>query len=238
MEREAVYKLLRAQGALTIDMSENFVRGNPEVLYAENDAVYMIHDSGVYLLWAKDRQAAERALAAYPEPARTCVAHGMEAYHFYIEKYDLHDDDGLCLQYCYSKKEKLPVSGQCEIRQMTVDDLPFVMEHYKLVDFPDYIRGRLESGVVWGAYIDGKCAGFIGGHKEGSIGMLEVLPEFRRRGIGTDLENFQMNRFIDMGFTPYGQVYLDNAESHALQKKTGLEVSTDIICWVDGEKRD
>lgn len=39
-----------------------------------------------------------------------------------------------------------------------------------------------------GAFLDGVLAGFIGIHEEGSIGMLEVLPAYRRRSLGYALE--------------------------------------------------
>ncbi|MFQ7452543.1 MAG: GNAT family N-acetyltransferase [Flavonifractor plautii] len=35
-----------------------------------------------------------------------------------------------------------------------------------------------------GAFVDGTLAGFAGFHGEGSIGLLEVLPAYRRRGLG------------------------------------------------------
>ena len=237
MERNEVYDLLRAQGALTVDMWENFNRGNPEILYASENAVYMVHDAGVHMLWATDRESVEKVLDLYPEPARVCVVHTKPVYYAYTERYGIHCKEQFCMQYCYSKGTHLPVSGNCEFRMMTDDDIPFLQEHYKLSNDTEYLKSRIAAGIIWGAYIDGKCAGFIGGHREGSIGMLEVLPEYRRRGIGTDLENFQMNRFIDRGLVPYGQVYIDNDGSHALQQKSGLEMSSDIICWVAPDKK-
>ncbi|MFQ9917932.1 MAG: GNAT family N-acetyltransferase [Flavonifractor plautii] len=38
-----------------------------------------------------------------------------------------------------------------------------------------------------GAFVDGTLAGFAGFHGEGSIGLLEVLPAYRRRGLGEAL---------------------------------------------------
>ena len=53
---------------------------------------------------------------------------------------------------------------------------------------PEYVEDRLKAGVIFGAFVDGRLAGFVGEHHEGSMGMLEVVPEFRRRGIAQALE--------------------------------------------------
>ena len=232
MEKEKVLALLKDKGALTVDMSESIVRGNPEILFADESAVFMIHDSGVHLLWAKDAESALKVLKDYPTPAKACVIHGRDAYYAYLDFYKLENPDGFCLQYCYSKKELLPVPDICEMRMMTEDDITFIQKYYTLASNTEYLLSRIEAGEIWGAYRDGKCVGFIGSHREGSIGMLTVLPEYRRMGYGTALENYQMNRYIKKGWTPYGQVYLDNDASHTLQRKTGLDVSSDVICWV------
>ena len=47
-----------------------------------------------------------------------------------------------------------------------------------------------------GAFLDGVLAGLIGIHEEGSIGMLEVLPAYRRRGLGYALEAGAIRRAL------------------------------------------
>lgn len=47
--------------------------------------------------------------------------------------------------------------------------------------------GRLRAGVMLGAFLRDRPAGFIGLHEEGSMGMPEVLPEFRRMGVARAL---------------------------------------------------
>ena len=39
--------------------------------------------------------------------------------------------------------------------------------------------------VMHGAFQKGELLGFIGMHSEGSVGMLEVLPQHRRKGAAT-----------------------------------------------------
>ena len=65
-----------------------------------------------------------------------------------------------------------------------------------------------------------------------SSGMLEVMPEFRRKGIGTELAVFFQNYQLDRGWMPSGQVYLTNTASLKMQSKLGLSVSEDCIWWI------
>ena len=65
---------------------------------------------------------------------------------------------------------------------------PYVCEHYSKSDIGglEHIRQAIGAGML-GAFVDGTLAGFAGFHGEGSIGLLEVLPAYRRRGLGEAL---------------------------------------------------
>lgn len=229
---EEVKNTLSKQGALTIDMSDAFVRGKPEILYADSNAVFMIHGCGVHMLWAADKNSAQTALNCFNFSPHLCVVHGEETYHVYANKFKKENTEGFCKQYCLSNREKFKIPDDYEFKPLTYNDIPFIQTHYHLSNDTSYLHSRIEAGEIWAICISGNVAGFIGSHSDGSIGMLEVLPEYRRRGLGTILEQFQMNRHIDKGWTPYGQVFLSNAESLSLQNKIGLDVSSDIIAWL------
>lgn len=95
-----------------------------------------------------------------------------------------------------------------------------------------YLRERMEKGWIFGAFVEGTLAGFIGMHTEGSIGFLTVFPEYRRRGIGTALETFLINEMLERGFTPYGQTEEGNTASHRLQETLGLCFSKEMVYWM------
>ena len=90
---------------------------------------------------------------------------------------------------------------------------------------------------VFGAIVDGKLAGFIGRHGDGSMGMLEVFDDFRRRGIGAALERFLIGYVMTFMRTPHCDVYIDNAASLALQQKIGLTPSGGYTFWVPEEEK-
>jgi len=50
------------------------------------------------------------------------------------------------------------------------------------------------------------------------IDMLEVLPEYRRRGIAYSLEAAMINRLREQKRIPYAQIFTTNSDSVFLQK--------------------
>lgn len=86
---------------------------------------------------------------------------------------------------------------------------------------------------VFGAISGGALAGFIGRHADGAMGMLEVDPAFRRKGIGECLEKFIIGYVMTCGRTPFCDVVLGNDASFALQEKLGLTPSEFYTFWID-----
>ena len=62
--------------------------------------------------------------------------------------------------------------------------------------------------------------------------MLEVLPAYRRRGVGEALLRGAVRLALARGSIPYGQVEQDNAASLALQRKAGMEMSGRRLFWL------
>ncbi|MCI5919517.1 MAG: GNAT family N-acetyltransferase [Roseburia sp.] len=86
---------------------------------------------------------------------------------------------------------------------------------------------------MYGAFLAGKLTGFIGVHEEGSMGMLEVFPEYRGRKIGKALETYLINLQLEQGMTPYGQVVEGNEISTQLQKSLGLCPAKTPVYWME-----
>lgn len=78
----------------------------------------------------------------------------------------------------------------------------------------------------------GAIAGLAGFHEEGSIGMLEVLPAYRRRGVGEALLRGAVRLALERGQYAFGQVFTDNQASLALQRKVGMSVSQERLFWL------
>lgn len=171
-----------------------------------------------------------------------CIAiHQREMVPF-MEKYFHLKTDMECLQGAYTRREKLPVRGLYgpdgrgengfSIRTLTEEFIPFVAEHYSEIGSPEYVTERILHGAVYGAFYEEKIVGFIADHEEGSIGMLYVLPEYRKRHVAMALETYCMNLAVEHGEIPYGQVVLGNEASIHLQEKMGICFAKGTIVWM------
>ena len=129
-----------------------------------------------------------------------------------------------------SQPLRLPDCG-LTIRQLDVGDLPQVSAHYQL-EGEDYLRSLLEQGQLFGGFLEGVMTGFAGRHKEGSIGLLEIFPPYRRRGFALALEGHMVNLELSLGHIPFGQVLTGNAPSLALQRSLGMTLSEGTLCWL------
>ncbi|MBO7399623.1 MAG: N-acetyltransferase, partial [Clostridia bacterium] len=73
--------------------------------------------------------------------------------------------------------------------------------------------------------------GFIGVHAEGCMGMLFVMPRFRRCGYGREMELFMTGEMMRAGLYPYGQVFVTNKASLELQKTTVYSPGETEMFW-------
>ena len=137
-----------------------------------------------------------------------------------------------CRQWVYTRKEALPVKA--DVRRLTAEHLPFLQSHYLILSEQE-LKERLESGAIYGLYIDQEPVGFIGEHGEGSMGMLFVLPEYRGQGFAKALESSLINFTLQKGFTPFCQVEEGNGVSQRLQEALGLYAAKDRLWWMEAE---
>ena len=96
-----------------------------------------------------------------------------------------------------------------------------------------YLYDRIRSGAVFYVSLGDALVGFAGTHEEGSIGLLTVLPAYRRRGLGTYLEQVAIQRALERGHIPFGQIAEHNTASLALQRSLGMTVSKELVCWME-----
>ncbi|MBQ4219765.1 MAG: GNAT family N-acetyltransferase [Butyrivibrio sp.] len=121
--------------------------------------------------------------------------------------------------------------GILEYRVATMENFPLISREYGLVS-EDELKELIERGNIIMGYKNGKAVGFVGEHLEGSIGLLQVFEEYRRKGYGMALEAEMIRRTIKKGYVPFGQVVVDNTASLELQKKLGLTRSEGTIFWM------
>lgn len=238
-------KWMMRQKLLHIDMIELINRGRARIVYRDAKEL-LLRDmvSGIYFHTRMADVPTEWNLPQElgKDERIECIAiHQREMVPF-MEKYFHLKTDMECIQGAYTRKEKLPVRGLYgpdgrgengfSIRVLSEEFIPFVTEHYSEIGTEEYVTDRIRHGAVYGAFYDEKIVGFIADHEEGSIGMLYVLPEYRKRHVAMALETYCMNLAIERGEIPYGQIVLGNEPSIGLQEKMGICFAKGTVVWM------
>lgn len=206
-------------------------RGSAEHLTGTDRGVILRdRDSGAWMFALEP--GAEELLDQIPDDADLITGHAMWCIPLLEDRLGLHS-----VKVAYSAlwarpdpPAQPPFGG--ELRLLGREWASWAAEHYSS-DFGGlaYMEGVVERGLL-GAFVDGRPAGFVGFHDEGSIGLLEVLPEYRRRGIGAALEMGAVRLAMSRGQYAFGQVIDGNGASLALQARLGLSVSEQTLFWL------
>lgn len=216
---------------LHIDMIEPLKRGHGELLYWEEDGILIKEkESGAYMISAKSLASGEKILSVIDEEPEQFVSHQSFLNESIIKKFQLQLQCE-CANAVYTRKESLPVQKNWDIRPLDKRFQQIIFEQYHTFSDEAYIAERVKSGVMYGIFEENALAGFIGMHREGSIGMLEILEPYRKKGYGRALETFYINRHLQQGFTPFGQIITGNQASEKLQQSLHLYISKEKSCW-------
>ncbi len=220
-----------------VDMLEALRWGKASVLIAEKDGVLLQVQGGDLLLAAGTQRAAVHLLHA----VGPISPHGMVGVHGHAAALATARFLGCsltsaCTQAVYwaTQPPRIRASG-VRFAKLGPEWLQTVCAWYDLIPCED-VAARLAAGAVTGAFVlsgkERQLAGFIGEHVEGSMGMLEVLPQFRRMGIGAALEAHAIQTFLRQGRVPFCHIFSGNRASLALQKKLGLTLRRDVY-WLE-----
>lgn len=226
--REKALEYLNRDFMLNVDIIEGIKRGLVDILYAENDGVLVKPKDGDAYMLSVDCVQKAFEIVEKVQPF-LLVMHQMDIKEQLAERYG-YSHGRECHHAVYIRTEPLPDSS-FDIRPLTMEYAELASKTYHMGDM-EYITELIEKKILVGAFDGETLMGFIGVHSEGAMGILEVLPEYRRRGIAQALEAYVINRTIEKGEVPYAQIFADNKASLELQRKLGLEISENHICWI------
>lgn len=183
-----------------------------------------------FTMFANDRETAKRLLAMLPSQPAFLTVHE----DFYLDELTKRfgfTELNPCWQmgWLRTMAPALPDTG-AEIRQLDASHLSVVQANYTLED-GEYLGWLISRGELYGAFEGDALLGFVGRHAEGSMGLLEVLPQYRRRGLGRMLQAYMIELELSRGHVPYGQVFDGNQVSMALQKSLGMTPSIGRLWW-------
>lgn len=215
---------------LNVGMIEPIRRNTATILYADTDGVLLKEQKSDAYMISVDNFERGIDLVDKISECSLIVAHQEFMVDYILNKFGLHEKLK-CVQAVYMDKAKIDVTEELEIRQLEQKHLKVILEHYdKLSD--EEIKEILVNGNLFGGYKNGKLIGFIGNHLEGSMGLLEIFPQYRHLGYGAALESYLINQMVEKGLVPFGQIEIGNEKSIALQNKLGFSISKNSVCWM------
>lgn len=216
--------------ALHADLLESLRRGTAEVLWDAPHAVLLRERTTQLLLFAADDYEAGTRVLSTVSPEDWIVVRGDGMMEFARDRLQMQRTVP-CWQVLYEKAEPLPLRGTLTIRHPDEADYEKVRATYRNASDAE-LRADFARADFLGAYANGSFAGYIGTHSEGAMGLLEIFPEYRRRGYAQEIYSALINRQLRLGRLPYAQIVEDNAASMALQRKLGFTVSKKLIFWM------
>lgn len=212
-------KWLMRDKLLHMDMIDALNRGSATILYTgPAGAALQDKQSGLLLLSAAERETAETVVSAAEETGLPALLHQ----EFLVRRLQ---ERAVCeglreyRQAVYTRGAAL-----CAAKEITPARLEAALAKELLHKAGISGAGLLEDS-FYGAFIGHAVTGFIGMHQSGSMGVLYVFEEYRRRGIAEALEADCINRLLRAGRAAYCRIPAQDTITMALQDKLGLRIS-------------
>lgn len=214
-----------------VDLAEQLRRAGATILYEGTEGRILRQDGALY----SDILDGERLCRVLDglnlSACELCAVKSQSAADAVSARFGLRGENP-CTQWVYSRSEP-PKYPPYDIRILERQDVPLAAAHYHMISDPQaYFLHCVDTEQIWGLYEGHHLAGFIGLHPEGSMGMLEVLPEYRHRGYGYALEAHLIDVHLRRGWIPYCHVVDGNEASVHLQRKLGLTCAALPAIWV------
>lgn len=129
-----------------------------------------------------------------------------------------------CNAYCYLKND-IEAEDIENIKPLNISQAEFIFDNYdeketsSLIEIREYIK----RGPALGYYQDEKLLGFVLVHDDGQIGVLQVLKEYRRRGIAKKLMKAITKEVLNLRRVPGLEVLIGNEASISVVTSIGYE---------------
>ena len=228
--RARALEVVAAQGDAALPVADALARGVGEVRLADEGAVIVDVPDGARLVWACDRKLVRRALSCLGAAPVTCVC-GERAIAREVAR-AVRGKAREC-ELVVWRAGAPEVDAARDLRTLTPAYAEAIVRHYSHPEYlrPGELEGLLAAGRVIGGFEEGRLVGFVGEHPHGAMGMLEVLPEARRRGWGSALAAAKVRQLLGEGRLPWAEVWPDNDASLALELSMGFDILESGQLW-------
>lgn len=232
-DEAASYRFFSRDPLIFADMFHALRDGGAKIEDASEEGVLLRvdhkDDIPMFLLGAVNETSAKRLIAMIKEPSGLVIR---DERCFEAARAAGFDSEKPCFQVVYLRDDFPKADNAPAIRLMDKKDAELAASYYELYDAKDEFIQQIDDGSLFAAYdAQGTLLGYAGMHEDGSLGMLEVLPDYRRHNIGWALAAFMIRHRAEQGGIPYAQVFCDNTASINLQIKLGFEISVHKLLW-------
>ena len=158
----------------------------------------------------------------------------MECYQFAFLNADGEDEAGKLLSEMAEEEANEMTEEARDLLSVRVadeNDFSMLSANYDLIS-KEELKDLVMQGNILLGYDEDRLVGFIGQHHEGSMGLLYIFPEYRKKGYGSRLEQVMIKKIRKTGFIPYCHVITDNKASIRLQKGLGLVQTKNTVSWM------
>lgn len=224
---------------LYTDMTEPLRLGTAqECILIENCVIVKVAETWIWAPFTEgaEKEAAELVLKEMKPSDGLCM-HSSHSVDETRKILGIEEELTPCYLAVRLSQEPFDIKTEAVLKPLTYEHTDFVVQNYRMAKFytnpEESIREAIDRGMT-GAFVDSELAGFIGTHSEGSLGMLEVMPQFRRQGLGKALEQHKINEYLADGKIPYCHILENNSASLALERELGFLISdTSSVCWLN-----
>ncbi|HBF86226.1 MAG TPA: hypothetical protein DDW54_00945 [Clostridiales bacterium] len=232
LERKEIYSAFKNSDRPFAHIEYFLEEKETEILYAEKDGLLLVYGGIPVIFGTKDGETAERILKILKDPViltcsseeEICAAKRLFPYMNRVKR---------VRQVRYGDVKKPTDGYTAEKLAPTKENIDFVFSTYSARYPREKIASLMRRFGFFAVRIDGKIAGYIGRHDEGSIGILEVMPEYRNRKIGSFLVYTAAEELKKEGKIAYAQIVESNEKSLNMHLKIGVVPSEKFIFWLE-----
>ena len=200
-------------------------------IYAEEDGI-LLFSNGIHILYGTTSKSIDKILSLVG--SATCfVCSSAEEGDAVCKKFKKFTKCTPCYQIRYEKEFGVPVpeNTTLTVLEPTDENIDFVLETYTLGYSREGVERIMKKYPFYATVTDGEISGYIGRHDEGSIGLLEIMPKFRRRGLGAFLVDSAVKGVLKEGKIAWCNIIVTNENSYKMHLKMNFVPSKKLVYW-------
>ncbi|MGN0071133.1 MAG: GNAT family N-acetyltransferase [Atopobiaceae bacterium] len=224
-QAQAAEEILAHAPRQAFPLAEQMRRGGVSFLSVSEGAILAREADGTEILYAPDAEAGKDALALWSHASRLLLL-SPELAPFAAEELGLTKKQPLHLA-VYKGRRRCKIKKRYRIETLGEEAKESLCDflHGRSDAEDKAVLASLADATLLGGFDGDELVGVVGLRADGSIGPLEVKPEWRRRGWASALEGRLVNHLLAEDRVPWALIAPESKPSLRLHSELGFEVS-------------